>query len=63
MLEQIKGKKKYIAMPEDLQKQYQTWTKADIAALEQVGVDVTKFRTLKDGLAEYVDFLKAHRYY
>lgn len=63
MLEQVKGKKKYIAMPEDLQKQYQTWTKADTSELVQAGVDVTKFRTLKQGLAEYIDYLKAHRYY
>jgi ADP-L-glycero-D-manno-heptose 6-epimerase len=63
MLANLKGKKKYVPMPEDLLKQYQTWTKADTANLTLAGVDISKFRTLKDGVAEYVDYLKTHRYY
>jgi len=63
MLEHIKGKKKYFEMPRDLGKQYQTWTKADTDALTLSGVDVSEFRTLKQGIEEYLGYLKAHRYY
>lgn len=63
MLEHIKGKKKYFRMPGNLGKQYQTWTKADTTALALAGVNIDGFRTLKQGIAEYIDYLKAHRYY
>ena len=63
MLKNLKGKKKYIDMPEDLQKQYQTWTQADTSALTFAGIDISKFRTLKQGVEEYLEYLKAHRYY
>ena len=63
MLEHIKGKKKYFEMPRNLGKQYQTWTKADTDALTLAGVDVSEFRTLKQGIEEYLGYLKAHRYY
>jgi len=63
MLEHVKGKKKYIPMPEDLCKQYQTWTCANTDALIAAGVDVDSFRTVEQGIAEYVEYLKTHRYY
>jgi ADP-L-glycero-D-manno-heptose 6-epimerase len=63
LLENVKGKKKYIDMPEDLQRQYQTWTKADTTALEQAGVDISSFRTAAQGIAEYAEYLKTHSYY
>lgn len=63
MLEHVKGKKKYIEMPQDLQKQYQTWTQADTDALSLAGIDISEFKTLKQGIEEYVGYLKTHRYY
>ena len=63
MLEHVKGKKKYVPMPEDLRKQYQTWTKADTGALTLAGVNVDSFRTVKQGIEEYTDYLKTRRYY
>lgn len=63
LLQQIQGKKKYIDMPLDLQKQYQTWTKANTDSLTAAGVQVETFRTLQQGVAEYVEYLKTHSYY
>lgn len=63
MLEYGKGKKKYLPMPDDLRKQYQTWTRADTDALTLAGVDVASFRTVKEGIEEYTGYLKTHRYY
>lgn len=63
LLDNIKGKKKYINMPVDLQKQYQTWTRADTGALTLAGVDVNGFRSIQQGIKEYVEFLKTHSYY
>lgn len=63
VLDNIKGKKKYIPMPKDLFKQYQMWTRADTGALTLAGVDVNQFKSVKKGIAEYVDYLKTHRYY
>jgi ADP-L-glycero-D-manno-heptose 6-epimerase len=63
VLDNVKGKKKYIPMPEDLYKQYQMWTCADTTALTQAGVNINQFKTVKQGIAEYVDYLKTHRYY
>lgn len=63
LLQQIQGKKKYIDMPADLQKQYQTWTKANTDSLTAAGVQVETFRTLQQGIAEYVEYLKTHSYY
>lgn len=63
LLDNVKGKKKYIDMPVDLQKQYQTWTRADTGALTLAGVDVNGFRSIQQGIKEYVEFLKTHSYY
>lgn len=63
VLDNVKGKKKYIPMPKDLFKQYQMWTRADTGALTLAGVDVNQFKSVKKGIAEYVDYLKTHRYY
>ena len=50
-------------MPKDLHGQYQTWTRADTRALSLAGVDVNQFKTVKQGIAEYINYLKVHRYY
>ena len=63
MLEHVKGKKKYIPMPVDLYKQYQTWTCANTDSLSAEGIDISSFRTVEQGIAEYVDYLKTYRYY
>jgi ADP-L-glycero-D-manno-heptose 6-epimerase len=63
VLDNVKGKKKYISMPKDLRGQYQTWTRADTGALSLAGVDVNQFKTVKQGIAEYINYLKVHRYY
>ncbi len=63
LLENVKGKKKYIDMPEDLQNQYQNWTCADTKALTLAGVDVNSFRSVQHGIVEYVEYLKTHSYY
>ena len=63
LLQNVKGKKKYIDMPADLQKQYQTWTRADTGALTLAGVDVNSFRNVQQGIEEYVGYLKTHSYY
>lgn len=63
VLDNIKGKMKHIPMPEDLYKQYQMWTCADTKELTLAGIDISKFKTPKQGIAEYIDYLKTHRYY
>ena len=63
ILDNVKGKKKYIDMPTDLQKQYQTWTRADTEALTLAGIDVNSFRSVKKGIEEYLEYLKTHSYY
>jgi ADP-L-glycero-D-manno-heptose 6-epimerase len=59
----ITGKKTYIAMPQDLKSQYQTHTQADTTDLINAGVNVSEFRSIHAGVAEYLDFLKVNRYY
>jgi ADP-L-glycero-D-manno-heptose 6-epimerase len=63
MLANLKGKKKYVPMPEDLQKQYQTWTQADTTALLAAGIDTNSFKSVKLGIETYLEYLKTHRYY
>ena len=59
----IIGKKTYIAMPQDLKSQYQTHTQANTTDLINAGVNVSKFKSIHAGVAEYLDFLKVNRYY
>ncbi len=62
-LENMPGDKRYISMPEDLQAQYQTSTCANIDFLKEAGVPVDTFKSVKDGIAEYYDYLKTNRCY
>lgn len=61
LLSYIDGKKKYISMPDDLKKQYQTHTQADITELDLI-VDTSSFKNIKQGIKEYVKYLN-DRYY
>jgi ADP-L-glycero-D-manno-heptose 6-epimerase len=54
---------KFIPMPEDLEKQYQTDTKANVANLKRAGVDVDKFMTPDQGIATYLAYLNNQKYY
>ena len=58
-----KGAKNFIPMPDDLRAQYQTDTKADVTALNAVGVDTAKFKDIEPGIQEYVDYLKTNKFY
>ena len=50
-------------MPDDLKKQYQVNTLADIKWLTNVGVDVESFTKVHEGIAAYIDYLAKDRYY
>lgn len=52
----------YIPMPSDLAKQYQTDTKANTEALTKAGFDTTICRSVKEGIEDYVPYLKDGRY-
>lgn len=58
-----KGKKRFIDMPDDLKKQYQINTLADITLLTKSGVDVESFSQVHEGIAVYIDYLAKDRYY
>jgi ADP-L-glycero-D-manno-heptose 6-epimerase len=53
----------YIPMPEDLSKQYQKDTKADIKPLTSIGYDATITHSLEKGVSDYLGYLKDHLYY
>ena len=50
--------KEYIPMPTDLVKQYQKNTKADLTALKHAGFEVDTFRSVLEGVEDYVGYLK-----
>lgn len=52
----------YIPMPDDLAKQYQKDTRADVKALTDEGFDVTICRTVSEGIEDYVQYLKHGTY-
>lgn len=62
-LENRPGAKRYVPMPSDLQQQYQSNTCANVDFLKEAGVPVQTFKTVKEGIAEYYDYLKTNRYY
>lgn len=62
-LDNLQGDKEYIAMPADLQAQYQRDTCADVTYLKEAGVDVNSFLTVEQGIKEYYAYLSANRYY
>lgn len=57
------GIKETIVMPEDLQAQYQTDTKADISALQTAGVDTDSFLEPWQGIDLYWEYLRSNRFY
>jgi len=59
----IQGDKKYIPMPEDLQKQYQKNTHASVEYLKSAGVDVDNFTKPEDGIREYFEYLSLNQIY
>ena len=58
-----KGKKRFVDMPDDLKKQYQINTLADMTLLTKSGVDVESFTQVHEGIAAYIDYLAKDRYY
>lgn len=61
LLSYIDGRKNYISMPDDLKKQYQTHTQADITELDLI-VDTSNFKNIKQGIEEYIKYL-SHKIY
>lgn len=61
LLSYIDGRKTYISMPDDLKKQYQTHTQADITELDFI-VDTSNFKNIKQGIEEYIKYL-SHKIY
>lgn len=57
------AEKEYIDMPEDLKKQYQLDTKANVDALVTAGVNVDDFLEPWQGISEYFKFYKTKSYY
>jgi len=55
------GKLEYIPFPEHLKGCYQSFTQADISALRDIGYD-KPFKTVEEGVACYLDWLKARHY-
>lgn len=52
-----------IDMPDDLTKQYQSFTQADTTALAHSGFDVRTMRDVETGIAEYWNYLKTNSFY
>jgi hypothetical protein len=50
-------------MPADLESQYQTYTKADIANLEQSGFDTKSLIPYTEGVRAYITYLDKKLYY
>jgi len=57
------GKKEYIVMPDDLKAQYQTSTSSNLVPLQAAGFDTGVFRSIEQGIAEYIEYLKFNNYY
>jgi ADP-L-glycero-D-manno-heptose 6-epimerase len=50
----LKPKIEYFDMPEDIKKQYQNFTQANIKKLEESGYDVSKIQNIKEKIQDYV---------
>lgn len=55
-----RGEIEYIPFPDHLRGRYQSFTEADITALRAAGYDAP-FRTVEEGVAEYMDWLGKRR--
>lgn len=53
---------RYIEMPPDLERRYQYFTQADMSKLRKSGY-TKSFTPLKEAVADYVHYLKNHRYW
>lgn len=53
----IEAEKEYFPMPDDLKKQYQKFTQANTAPLEDAGFDIKSMKSLDAGIEEYLFFL------
>jgi hypothetical protein len=58
-----KGNIKDVVMPADLESQYQIYTKADTANLEQSGFDTKSLIPYTDGVRAYITYLDKKLYY
>lgn len=58
-----KGDTTPVFMPPDLESQYQTYTKADIASLEQSGFDTKSLMPYTKGVEAYITYLDNKLYY
>jgi ADP-L-glycero-D-manno-heptose 6-epimerase len=58
-----KGNIRQVGMPADLESQYQTYTKADIANLEQSGFDTKSLIPYTEGVRAYITYLDKKLYY
>jgi len=52
------GEKEYIKFPEDIVNQYQKNTSSDMTTLEKIGYNLSSMTTIKEGVSNYVDYLK-----
>lgn len=58
-----RGSKNYIAMPADLEKQYQKETRANVKDLQDAGFDISTFTAAREGVVNYVDYLISNKFY
>lgn len=61
LLSRLGGQKRYITMPDDLKKQYQTYTQADVDELNTI-IDSSKFKNIHQGIDEYLTYLNSQIY-
>jgi ADP-L-glycero-D-manno-heptose 6-epimerase len=52
--------KEYIPMPDDLNKQYQKSTRANLTALDKAGFVTDTYRSVLEGIEDYVGYLKTN---
>jgi ADP-L-glycero-D-manno-heptose 6-epimerase len=56
-------KKTYIPMPEDLLRQYQKNTLADLEMINSINIETASFLPASQGVSSYLDYLKNSSYY
>lgn len=56
-----KGQIQYIPFPENLKGRYQSFTQADISALQAAGYDAS-FKTVEEGVKKYLNWLHKHQH-
>lgn len=57
------GEKQYIKMPQDLQKQYQRNTRANVEELRKIGIDIESITPADQGVRRYFDYLDSDQMY